>query len=783
MGDDDECEGQCGRRAAQVLAQLVADQGGVLEAARAGELLTRFHPELWSSYRRERDRAAGRVTLRGARGGTLLGGLCEAHPALLTFEPVDERQEGQVRCAVALAEAASELAARTDAPAVVDAAAAELASKRLVSFALSKASQWTPPTPAGSPAPAPDVAASPIPACPECGQPEEAGWVPVPWLVRAVEKRLAAWVLLAPRADFARRADPGRFGLGAASADATAYAKERRRKGGVSWATLTAHFRPWAQAQAQLGEAAPWEWQERAPCAGQPQHHLGCSCSAHIRLRPAALAAAREEAARVAAEAAAAAELALRSAAAPPPLTTPTGTLPPTGAALLVVAGQCPRSRIGGTCALELMLAARAHGLGLRLRMVTPGLWVLLPPCESDTPSEASSAEQDFLQHEVTRLAALRRAPLRHLVGGTVGTSAQLQRWVAAAREDIGLPLPAERAWSLETEALTPQSQLALLPFQKSPRVVTAAVALAAALGGVHDECAEDRRRLVLLELAERAPADKEHTHEKHAHDGTQLVLAEAAMPTTVALWNSPWWRAWRERPHFFDGCLDLHLAVAAVNIGRLLATARARDAAAKAGKRYGELTARLRLVDPCLGSGSIAAAALVVGGFEAVVGVDVRPEWVAHSRANMQHAFGAALTTETLSSQDADNDGGVLRLGACVLSLRTHDSKDPFEESLWAASQQEAPASALEEPSVQTVVVMNPPWGRKVGDKGDAPAILQSQLEQFPRATFVVICPTIEGCLGQSGGAEGSTSWKCLHSIKVRWLARACTYIMFQQL
>eukprot|EP01048_Picozoa_sp_COSAG05_P037588 COSAG05_NODE_17615_length_322_cov_1.080717_1_plen_69_part_01 len=29
------------------------------------------------------------------------------------------------------------------------------------------------------------------------------------------------------------------------------------------------------------------------------------------------------------------------------------------------------------------------------------------------------------------------------------------------------------------------------------------------------------------------------------------------------------WWERWLHRPHFFDGCLDLHLAVAAVNIGR----------------------------------------------------------------------------------------------------------------------------------------------------------------------------------------------------------------------
>ena len=48
-----------GRQLAELIARLAAGQGGVLEAAAAGELLTRFHNRLMRQYTRERQQSSG----------------------------------------------------------------------------------------------------------------------------------------------------------------------------------------------------------------------------------------------------------------------------------------------------------------------------------------------------------------------------------------------------------------------------------------------------------------------------------------------------------------------------------------------------------------------------------------------------------------------------------------------------------------------------------------------------------------------------------------------------
>ena len=64
------------------------------------------------------------------------------------------------------------------------------------------------------------------------------GWIGVPYIVRGAEQRLASYALLAPRADLARAADPGRFCLskrfgGAARAAKLPQAERRRQLGGA----------------------------------------------------------------------------------------------------------------------------------------------------------------------------------------------------------------------------------------------------------------------------------------------------------------------------------------------------------------------------------------------------------------------------------------------------------------------------------------------------------------------------------------------------------------------
>ena len=168
-------------------------------------MLTLFHKQLWQSYQKERDAAAGGY----AREGSALHDVCEAFPTLLSYECA-EGQEAQLRCCDSLAVAAAvERAAATGAPLAVQATAAVAAAEELRVFVVEKALHYPV-----------QRARNQDPASPQDAEQAEAtaqGWVQVPWLVRAVEKRLAAYVLLAPRPDLARAADPGRYALRTAS--------------------------------------------------------------------------------------------------------------------------------------------------------------------------------------------------------------------------------------------------------------------------------------------------------------------------------------------------------------------------------------------------------------------------------------------------------------------------------------------------------------------------------------------------------------------------------------
>ena len=67
------------RRVAELLAELTAVQGGVLEASRAGVLLTRFHYKLLRGYQRERATAT-------AAADAAAGGGSDSHGPDCNFE-------------------------------------------------------------------------------------------------------------------------------------------------------------------------------------------------------------------------------------------------------------------------------------------------------------------------------------------------------------------------------------------------------------------------------------------------------------------------------------------------------------------------------------------------------------------------------------------------------------------------------------------------------------------------------------------------------------------------
>ena len=207
---------------ARLVARLAAEQGGILQAASAGELLSRYHGNLLRRYQRSLG-----TTTDGAQdaAATWLAALVPDHPTLLSTERMGG--ELHLRCDDALAAAAAATAEASSKPALVDAKAAAAAAERLRFNICKKAAS--------------------------CKEVSPEGWIPVPWLVRAVEKRLAAYVLLAPRADLARAADPGRFGLPTATdeqlarreGDGQRARRGRGRVGGVARASR-------AQLRAQL---------------------------------------------------------------------------------------------------------------------------------------------------------------------------------------------------------------------------------------------------------------------------------------------------------------------------------------------------------------------------------------------------------------------------------------------------------------------------------------------------------------------------------------------------
>ena len=528
-----------GLELAQVTARLAAEQGGVLQAAYAGELLSRYHGSLLRRYQRTLGTAGNGTQDAAGAAGSWLAALVPAHPGLLSLARVGG--DLQLKCDDALAASTAAAAETSGQPFFVDAAGAATAAERLRANICSKAAN--------------------------CKEATAEGWAPVPWLVRAVEKRLAAYVLLAPRADLARLADPGRFGLPAATEEQLARRHFRRRKGGASWATLTAHFREFALAEAIKGSGALWEWSEDGPDWQQryteqkqkaPEeaeaYAVGSCFKSHLRVG--SRAADNGDEAPAASHTASAVDNSAADGGGEllDPLSLEEGTM------LLVVAGQAPRGRIGAAASLELRLCARHHGVSACLLPLSPGLWAL-----RDTGGEAEKLSS-FVAEVRSRCAAMRRPPLLLVsttpTGGAAESTAAataIANLLAADRSNTAKPAP---FFSLETESLYPENVPVRLPYHKPGPVVGFAVAVAAALGKAnYDHTTAEKERHKLLAIEALSP----HT----ANPSGRLILACEAPESTIPLCDSAFWTAWSQRPHQFEGCLDLHLATVAVNIAR----------------------------------------------------------------------------------------------------------------------------------------------------------------------------------------------------------------------
>jgi predicted RNA methylase len=596
-------------------------------------------------------------------------------------------------------------------------------------------------------------------------------------------------VLLAPRADLARAADPGRFGLPTASDEQLARRHFRRRRGGVSWATLTAHFRDFV-----LGEAATdnalWEWCEDGPdwqqrytaekqksSAEAAAYAVGSCFKAHLRLSSRATAADVDPSKTKWSTAAAGRAIDGADRRGSDQKVLDPQALTPSETILLVIAGQAARGRIGEAVVLELQMCARHHGVSADLVPLSPGLWAL-QNCGDDNLKRTN-----FIAEVRSKCAALRRAPM-FLVSTTPTAHWASKPAAVASAVSTLIPMRQQTShalqFSLETEGLYPENVSARLPYHKPTAVVAFAIAVAAELGRagceycpvdgtiVKDE--HDKHKLVAIEALSPHTADP---------SGRLILACETASSSGGGtpfplLCESPFWGAWSQRSHQFEGCLDLHLAIVAVNVARYITIARQR-VSRKLGEET-ESSLQLRLLDPCCGSGTITAAALGAGGWGQILATELRPEWVKNAQSNL-HSLSSVIGENETAEQNPPTKR------ARVQKVPSDSSKSPPGRSsgtclhtTWRVKQHDATLDFDRADTTETfdAVVANPPWGKRIGQGTDsATLIVRSLLRQFPTAVHVIFSPSLARCVTRNSSeadvsGEGEEGWEVLHEVKV---------------
>lgn len=404
----------------------------------------------------------------------------------------------------------------------------------------------------------------------------------------------------------------------------------------------------------------------------------------------------------------------------------------------------------------ELEAAAALAGLPPEsLARLSPGLWLLLPAASE--PSGAA-ARQQLLDW----LPAMGGVRLRGELCLAARSSAELIAACSSVRQREGF---APR-WSLVYEVHYPAAEHPVIPFTRLHGAPSLIIGLHAALGAgycdedmckSHDADVPGAATLGAAAHAASAPVDafvllqckngllllRERTLDREPPEASQIAnvsqaarmavesapggplagasaemqvgsasaLAARAAPAgaapssreTSTTWNLPWWVApWSDRGFGFSASLDPLIGVGALNLAAC--AHRARLARASGGAQP---LAGLSVYDPCVGSGTILAAALA-GGAAAAAGSDMRGEFVEGTLANLREL-------------------GVLGEGPSEhIVVFEHDATVPLPQTTMAS----LPAPAL--------VVSNPPWGKKFGKPEDGTPIVRSLISQFPEATFV---------------------------------------------
>eukprot|EP00439_Symbiodinium_sp_Y106_P040187 s1054_g4.t3 len=203
--------------------------------------------------------------------------------------------------------------------------------------------------------------------------------------------------------------------------------------------------------------------------------------------------------------------------------------------------------------------------------------------------------------------------------------------------------------------------------------------------------------RLVLLRLRLRscdglAWVRSQTGTDNQDEDGTTWALAAAVGPD---IRRSAWLERWQHRPWTFTGAMEGQLASAAARIAILSHCMRA------------QVKGGINVLDPCVGSGTLAMAAAMETEVTKVFCVDVR-DFAEHLEANLQFANVPDIQKMTL--------------------LEPQDVSDPLPEAVLAATD---------------IVLANPPWGKVCKTAEDGTAVMQSLISQVPWATFAFFVST----------------------------------------
>ena len=195
------------------------------------------------------------------------------------------------------------------------------------------------------------------------------------------------------------------------------------------------------------------------------------------------------------------------------------------------------------------------------------------------------------------------------------------------------------------------------------------------------------------------------------ARNDDMMMEADDASITRLPRWVE----AWDKREFFFSSSLDPLVALAAVNLAfhyhYLIGCSRGGSRGSGDRMRVAHATdlrqeiSSIRVFDPCVGSGTVLAAA-ASRGCARLLGADVNAGFVERAKSNLASA-------------------GVLEL-AEEASLIVHDATTAFP-----------PEHVTAESCSRTLVVSNPPWGNNIGGEVDGAAIVQSVMRQFAGATF----------------------------------------------